>query len=146
MTGATVRMAPGPCRRCLTLRAAPRGASASATPRCRATPEPRALSDGGVAPTVAGPGAASRATSSRAFDPVARVVQRLTCTEEVTALVPAISRDVARGRREDPTAQSAPDAGSMFTVTRPRACSGVPPREAARWPPSRTPRIPRRCL
>ena len=55
------------------------------------------------------------------FDPFVQVRSDLTRTAEGTGLGLAISRDLARGMGGDLIAESTPGAGSVFTLTLPRA-------------------------
>ena len=57
----------------------------------------------------------------RIFDPFVQVRSDLTRPAEGTGLGLAISRDLARGMRGDLALESAPGAGSVFTLTLPRA-------------------------
>ncbi len=57
----------------------------------------------------------------RIFHPFVQVDARLTRTQEGTGLGLSISRDLARGMAGDLTAESEPGAGSVFTLTLPRA-------------------------
>jgi signal transduction histidine kinase len=59
----------------------------------------------------------SRDQQARIFEPFVQVSTGLTRTAEGTGLGLAISRDLARGMGGDLTAESAPGAGSTFTVT-----------------------------
>jgi PAS domain S-box-containing protein len=88
----------------------------------------RAESLGGDAPGGGNPAAAylrvydtgigiSRDQQARIFEPFVQVSTGLTRTAEGTGLGLAISRDLARGMGGDLTAESAPGAGSTFTVT-----------------------------
>jgi len=88
----------------------------------------RAESLGGDAPGGGNPAAAylrvydtgigiPRDQQARIFEPFVQVSTGLTRTAEGTGLGLAISRDLARGMGGDLTAESAPGAGSTFTVT-----------------------------
>jgi signal transduction histidine kinase len=63
----------------------------------------------------------AREQLGRVFDPFVQVGRRLTTPGEGVGLGLAISRDLARGMGGDLSAESAPGAGSAFTLTLPAA-------------------------